>query len=270
MPVRAREYRGAGPVAFIPRKRARLVGKTVGYATRSPALVLYPGTGRRGRGVRGYTRRVGFYGRYNRRNRGGGPGSELKFHDVTADEAVQDLSGGIIVNTSSINLIPQGVTEIQRIGRKCTIKSINYRYTLTQIATAAATLGAGQTVRIMIVLDKQCNGAAPTVSGTGGVLETATFQSFRNLASGSRFWVLMDRTHNMNIRAAAGDGAANDSSAFDLTRSFYKKVNIPIEFNAATGAIAEIRTNNLFILLINSTASSFISLASRVRLRFEG
>ncbi len=252
---------------FDTRKRGRgPVVKMASYATRFPVTNL----GRRGRGVRGYTRRVGFYGRYNNRNRGGGAGSELKFHDVTADEAVQDLSGGIIVNTDSFVKIPQNVTESGRIGRKCVITRINYRYTLTLTATAAATLAAGQTVRIMMVVDHQANGAAPTVSGAGGVLETATFQSFNNLASGSRFKVLFDRTHVLNALSSAGNGTANDSAEMSIHRTFYKKCRIPLEFNAATGVIAEIRTNNIFVLLINSTSSSFVSLASRARFRFEG
>ncbi len=72
---------------------------------------------------RGALRVGGYYGRYSN-------GGELKFHDVDVDDAVIS-SGGTVQTAGTINVIPQGVTEITRVGRKCTIRSINWRYTVT-------------------------------------------------------------------------------------------------------------------------------------------
>ncbi len=190
-------------------------------------------------------------------------GSELKFHDVDVDQAAADLSAGVILNSSTINIIPQNVTEKGRVGRKCNIKSVNWRGQLS--LAAGSTIGSSQSVRLMVVLDKQANGAAPTVAG---VLESANYQSFNNLANKGRFRTLMDRTYAMNVQAAGGNGTSNDSANMLQTVEFFKAVNIPLEFTGADGTIDEITSNNLFILMITGTAGSLISLDSKVRLRF--
>jgi len=190
-------------------------------------------------------------------------GSELKFHDIAADQAAADLSAGVILNTSSINLIAQGVTEKTRVGRKCVIKSVNWRGQLS--LSAGSTVGSSQTVRMMVVLDKQANGAAPTVTG---VLETANYQSFNNLANKGRFRTLSDATYAMNVQAAAGDGTSNDSANVLQNFAFFKPCDISLEFTGAAGTIDELTSNNLFILMITGTAGSLIALDSQIRLRF--
>ncbi len=51
---------------------------------------------------------------------------ELKFHDLDIDDATI-ASNGTIAQVSC-NLIAQGVTEVQRIGRKCILRSVNWRF----------------------------------------------------------------------------------------------------------------------------------------------
>ncbi len=204
----------------------------------------------------GYDRTAGYYGRYN-------PGSgELKFHDVDLDDAVVATGGTV---TPTINIIPQGVTEITRVGRKCTIKRVGWRYTIQLLESdAQATPAAGDTVRVILYQDKQANGATAAVTD---ILESADFQSFNNLANSGRFRTLMDRTHTLNYAGLASDGAGVVSQAnVQQNFQFHKKCNIPIEFNAATGAIGEIRSNNLGVLLISAGGTAFFG--SKFRLRF--
>ncbi len=195
------------------------------------------------------------------------PGQELKFHDVDVDQAVGDQSAGVILNTSSINFIPQGVTDKTRIGRKCTIKSIGWRGQLQLAASATSTLGAPISVRLMLVQDKQCSGLVPTVTG---VLESANYQSFNNLSNKGRFRTLYDKTFPLNTQAGAGDGTTDDSPAMNVDFSFFKDCNIVLEIadENTPPVIADIRTNNLFVLMINSTTGSRASLDSKIRLRF--
>ncbi len=192
---------------------------------------------------------------------------ELKFHDVDIDQAVADLSAGVILGTDSWNKIVQDVTEKTRVGRKCTVRSIGWRANLKYALNASTALGTPHTVRLMVVLDKQANGAAPTVTG---VLESANYQSFNNLANTSRFMTLFDTTIPLNYQAAAGDGTTNDAAPLDHPFTFFKKCNIVLEFDdsVATGAIGSIRSNNIFGIMISSIASSTASLDSKVRLRF--
>lgn len=207
--------------------------------------------------VPGRDRRVGYYGRYNRQPYSG----EMKFHDVDLDDAVV-ASGGVITDT--INIIPQGVTEVQRLGRKCTIAKIGWRYRIQLPAVASAGTG-GETIRVIMYLDKQCNGAT---AATTDILETASFQSFRNLTNVGRFSILHDKTFALNSHGAAGDGTANDALSWELNHTFWKNCNIPLEFDSTTGALTEIRSNNIGVLLLSN--NGLVSFTSKIRLRFRG
>ncbi len=78
----------------------------------------------------------------------------------------------------------------------------------------------------------------------------------------------MDRTYDVNPSAAGGNGTASDTVQFKISDTFFKKVNIPIEFDATAGAITEITSNNIGILLIAD--GSLVNFDSKIRLRFEG
>ncbi len=187
---------------------------------------------------------------------------ELKFHDVALDDAVIASGGNI---TPTINIIPQGVTEIQRIGRKCTLRSVHWKYRVDlPEVNAVATPNTIDEVRVIMYLDKQCNGLTAVATD---ILETATIRSFRNLANSGRFTILMDRLHVINWGTLASSVATEIQQA-EVVReySFNKKCEIPIEFNAGNGVLTEIRSNNLGVLLVglNGTAGFL----SSIRLRF--
>ncbi len=212
--------------------------------------------------ARPYKRRRVFAPAQARRGRYASRAGELKFHDVDLDDAVVAAGGAV---TATVNIIPQGVTESQRIGRKCTIKMINWRYRLTlPEQDAVATPAESETVRVIMYIDKQCNGATAAVTD---VLETADWQSFRNLANSGRFQFLMDKNYVMNYVTLASDGAGVVSQGRMVYEdTFYKKCDIPIEFNSTLGVIAEIRSNNIGVLLIPEQGVA--TFASKIRLRF--
>lgn len=213
-----------------------------------------------GRVVPGFTRVSGFYGRYPVTARSGA--GELKFHDVDMDDAVVAATGTVV---PTVNIIPQGVTEITRVGRKCTIKNILWRYTysLPEI-DAQGTPASGDVLRVIMFLDKQCNGATAT---TTGILESANLRSFNNLANSGRFKILYDKKHTINYSNLASDGAGVVSSGSVVRyNEFYKKCNIPIEFDSTTGALTEIRSNNIGTLLLSNSGNA--GFVSKIRLRF--
>ncbi len=226
------------------------------YSSRAGLLAIARPYKKRRTVVPGVTRIGGYYGRYS------GRGGELKFHDVTVDKVAVAASGEF---ATSLNLIAQGITESTRIGRKCTIKSIHWNYQMVLPARdALSTPGNGDTLRAIVYLDKQCNGTAATATS---ILETATWQSFRNLANSGRYEILYDKQTNLNYLTLGSDGAAVISSCI-VVRSykFNKKCNIPIEFDNTTGALTEIRSNNIGLLVISSTGTC--NLNSEFRLRF--
>ncbi len=218
----------------------------------------------------GWRATQGMFAARGRRAVNAGAGAELKFHDIDWDEAVADMSAGLISNTSSLVFIGQGVTESTRIGRKCVIRSIGWRGKVELIAGATASLTDGQVVRLLLVQDKQANGAAPSVSGTNGLLQSANYQSFNDLSNKSRFTVLMDRTFDLNLQAAAGDGAVNDSANVKESFTFFKKCNIAMEYSgvANPSVIGEVRTNNIFGIIITEESTQSITLDSKLRFRF--
>lgn len=238
--------------SYSPRANALLIARPYKRPTLARRNAMIPV-------VPGRTRIGGNYGRY------APMGGELKFFDVDLDDSIV-ASGGTI--TDSVNKIVQGVTEIQRIGRKCTIRSFNWHYRM-QIGEKTDQAGpvSGDAVRVILYLDKQCNGAV--VAAVTDILETADWQSFRNLANSGRFNILMDKTHVLNYNTMASHGFAADT--FDLANvirdfSFYKKCSIPIEFSGTTGAITEIKSNNLGILILSS--NGLAGFFSKIRLRF--
>ncbi len=189
----------------------------------------------------------------------GGSNVELKFHDLDIDDAVIAVGGTIAID--SVNKIAQGLTEVTRIGRKLTVKSINWRF---RICLPTATIGTAtsDTVRVILYLDKQANRATAAVSN---ILETGDFQSFNNLANKNRFRTLMDRTYTLNADIS-GDGTTLDTAQVETHDAFYKKCNIGIEYDDGSGDIGSITSGNIGVLLISS--NGLAGFDSKMRIRF--
>lgn len=198
--------------------------------------------------VAGFTRQSGFYGRF-------GKGGELKFFDTTLGSTAFATAG--VVFSPSLNLIPQGVTESTRVGRKCTVKKINM---MGFLSLASGTAQTSETYRVMVVLDKQANGAAATVLN---VLQTADEKSFNNLANSNRFIVLKNWYGSMNKTADIGTNINSTVKTF----KWNKTCNIPIEFSGTTGAIGTIQSNNIFLIGLTSTGATLV-LSHTTRVRF--
>ncbi len=241
MPATKRKFAGSGRGGYSQKaKRPRMT--TMGYIRAQQA---------------GYVRTGGYYGRYNApRSR-----TELKFFDLDIDDAVVTAAGTIAED--SCCGIAEGTGEQNRIGRMCDVKSINWKYKIA--LPASAVVGREDTVRVILYLDRQANGATAAVTD---ILESDDFQSFNNLSNSRRFMTLMDRQHTLMSAAGAGDGTTNDSGPVSITGSLYKAVNVLLEYSNTTGAITELRSNNIGVLLISE--SGICSFESKMRLRFTG
>ncbi len=204
---------------------------------------------------RGYNRTGGYY----RRN--GYGAYELKFHDVTLDDALVDTGGTV---TATMIIIPQNTTESGRIGRRCIVRQIGWKYRLG-LNTSVDPANTSDTCRIILFIDKQCNGATAAVLD---ILSTADYQSFRSLERNKRFIILMDKLHTLRVTAAGGNGTAFEMGQTSLHGHFYKRLNLPIEYSGTTGGITEIESNNIGVLLIS--VSGNITFASQMRIRFTG
>ncbi len=191
-------------------------------------------------------------------------GREYKFHDTLISNTLFTQAGAVLTN-GSLNEIPQGVEESQRIGRKVVVKSLQMK---AKIFLANASNGAtSQLYRVIIFQDKQANGAAAVVLD---ILEQASTLSFRNLANSSRFKIWYDETKHINSTAAAGNGTTNVFSENFRYLQLHIPMNVPLEFDntAATGAIATIRSNNLGLLVMMQEAAEDVFIQTTIRLRF--
>ncbi len=210
---------------------------------------------------RGKDRTGGYYGRYNGHTHAR---RENKFHDVTVAFAPVAVAGSL---TAALLTIPQGVTESQRIGRKCTIKSIGMRFQM-HLLLDAGSMNAHDTCRVMLLIDHQANGAAPVpldiIEPSAGPL----YRSYQNLANSSRFSVLYDRMFSLNPTYAAGNGTANEAGGMTFDLKYFKKCNVPVEYDLTTGAITEIRSNNLVLVCFSDQAR--VRFNASFRFRFVG
>lgn len=212
------------------------------------------------RAQRGYVRKAGYYGRFNR-----AAGNELKFYDETVGASVITTGG---VTDTSMNNIPEGTGQSERLGRKCTVTSVHVRGTILLPAQTAATSTSNR-VRVSIVWDKQCNGAPATWAGAGGPYESNSVDSFRNLENSSRFVVLATKLITLNAMGATASGAAYTFNEVTKPFEFNLKINIPLEFSGATGGLSEVRSNNLFICSASEDTGTVSTIQYQSRLRYK-
>lgn len=248
--------------AYGIRARARTrrrVGGRPGYSFTAPRVVTPASLV-----VSGYTRSAGYYGRFNRSRLQGLP-EEKKFFDGELTTTAVPSAGTIL--TPSMNLITAGAGESQRIGRKCKITSLHLKGRLILQQTTQNTVS--NITRIIVYLDKQCNGAAATVGDILDLGQTDDYLAFRNLQNTQRFRILHDKTYTQNYTAGGGNGTA---SQYPETVRYFKlniNCNEQLEFDGSTGAITDLTSNNFGILAIAETNNTS-TIAYQYRLRFYG
>lgn len=211
--------------------------------------------------VPGYTRTGGYYGRMR------GPNApELKFID-----AQLALTAGVNVTVSSTFatgaccLIPQGDTESSRDGRQANIMSI-YVKGFVGMVSGTATVAAANFYWFLI-LDTQANGAFPAASDiwTG----SSSWELMRNLEYNDRFKILATKVVSLKAFAGVSGAYGGDVRPFNV----FHKCNIPITWASTTGAITEIRQNNIIMAWgIDTTlgGTGAVALDGIVRVRFKG
>lgn len=98
-------------------------------------------------------------------------------------------------------------------------------------------------------------------------LKTALIKEHRNLSEENRFTILYDKLHNLAYGGIASETSDTVTQAASIQNFvMYKAVNIPLEFSSTTGAITEIRSNNIGCLVISDIGTC--GFQGNVRLRF--
>ena len=237
------------------------------------------GTSFRGRGriVRGYTRRSGLYGRFNKPGRA----PERKFFDITYPATYGDaITLNLPVRTSVVTptsrvawkadfgsittdhmlQIPQGAGASERIGRKVFVRSMEVigRLSMPQLTAAvvdpavAGSTAMEETHHLWIVMDTQVNGQATDqvsqffAPAPYNAATSVDPTSFHNIANSSRFRVLKHIVTKMQRNDMASStsvgGTAKDIRVF-------LKLGLTLEYGNTTtsGAIATLRDKGIFM-----------------------
>jgi len=188
----------------------------------------------------------------------------MKFHDVGNSFTFDNTA--IVPASGQLALIAQGDTESTRDGRKAVIKSVQIRGTMSFIPGAGAT--ASVVTYLYLILDTQTNGAAAAV--TDVFTSTSMSTNMLQLNNSGRFRILKKWVHTFNATA----GVTTAYNPVNKSLEFYKKCNIPMDWNSTAGAITEIRSNNLFLMAgsdtFNGNSDNTVTFTGTTRLRFVG
>lgn len=244
---------GAGKFTFANPAYVRSVNRKYGVRTASAVAAS--------RVVPGYTRSGGSYGRYGNRARSMGFLPEKKFFDTALTFAFDTT--GEVPATGQLALIPQGDTESTRDGRKAAIESVQIRGSVVFAPGASAT--AADVAHMYLVLDTQANGAAAAVTDVFTSTNLAT--AMLNLNNSGRFRILKHWEWALNSQAGVTTAYNNVIKPVE----FFKKCNIDMDWSSTTGALTEIRSNNLFLIAGTAgTTDDLVSFGGTCRLRFRG
>lgn len=175
---------------------------------------------------------------------------EFKHHEVSS--SLTCVGTGHIISLSSV---AQGDSQTTRDGDSIRGKSLQIRIRMGHNASG----GTGQTVRMILFIDKQNNQPGtcdPTLSGTPyGVLNQSTLQSLTLPENSGRYKILKDKMYTMT----------NDiKELIDL--KIYKKINPKITFTSSSTNVAQ--KNNIYMLVFSNEATNGPSFAYATRLRY--
>jgi len=253
--------RTAGVLAS-QRAQSSLARRIVANAARRTALRQTATEASRSMIVPGFTRLSGQYGRYGRRAIQQGFKPELKFFDTSLSFNFDNTAE--VPATGQLALIPQGDTESTRDGRLAYIKSIQIHGAL-QLSPGAEAL-ADVLCYLYLVLDTQANGAAAAI--TDVFTTNAALTQLLNLNNSSRFRIIKRWVYHMEPKAGVSTAYNNNILPLD----YYKRCNIKMDWSSTTGAITEIRSNNLFLCAgaAGTGSDDTVSFTGVCRLRFQG
>lgn len=183
---------------------------------------------------------------------------ESKFLDF--NEAINPALTGVGFLSALVNACAQGVDAVQHVGRQIKMTSVYWSWRGQVSPTTVGGTGA----RLVVVYDKEANGAAPTIA-TGATTDMFNEDSIdckNNLNNRDRFIILVDE-----IVECVGQGGPQS-----FYRKGYRKIALPVVFNATTTAtITAIQTGSIYAVVWGTTGVTTAGIATTldIRTRFD-
>lgn len=186
--------------------------------------------------------------------------NEYKFFDTEINTGGDEDS--ITVISDSLVLMQTGDGSQNRDGNKCLLTSLY----IDGVVTRSTALGPIDAVLdYYVILDRQSNGQAASVIS---IFNDDTYDSFLNLDNKKRFKVLKKKHILLPVQGLAYN-AAGAVTLHPATRRSVKialpKLNIPLMYDATSGAITDLSSNNILLLVKVSGPAVTHNLRARVR-----
>lgn len=226
------------------------------------------------------------YGRIGTGRRTGGQilpldSREVKNHDTGLSPASltapTDWTGAEVnpSATTPLNGVPQGDSEVERVGRSITEVSMLVKGTIILPAQTSQTAAdTTPEVFIAIVRDTQSNGAAPNSEDCFKLpLADAALccNPFRNLSFGPRFKVLKIMKFRMPMPTIAWNGTTIEQGG--VHRDFSCFLNLKkhkTTFSGALATFASMQNDAISIFAVANNISTGPKISYAIRLRYQG
>lgn len=187
------------------------------------------------------------------------PGSAEKKYFETYASLSGDNTSPTIVN---LCLVPQGTTDVTRIANKIDVVNVGVRVAISMDDQTTGVMINGH-VRMIIYVDKQCNGAS--ISSTDLLKQstiTNVMASYRNLDNVDRFLILTDEILSFDVLSANALHTLQGSGDW---RRWKKKCKIPVHYSSTTGAITELKSNNIGVFFVADNSVTNITYGARIK-----
>ncbi len=172
--------------------------------------------------------------------------SEMKYHDTS----IATASRTPWTTVRSLCLIPEGLSESTRIGRRINITSIMLRWKVSRDneLSQGTPLGALAPITgiLCIIHDRQANGAVATPSD---IFQSPNNEfSFNKLSNAGRFTTVFRQSFRVPQGNLSADSVANKytmSGGVIPSHTVVIPCDIPIDYSGTTGDIKELTSGNL-------------------------
>jgi len=175
--------------------------------------------------------------------------AEKKFFDTS----ITNQSGTTAAQIDMLNTIGGGATEILRDGNVAEWVSIGYKFAAKNVAADTQ----GNAIRLILFIDHQSNGAAPSATT---LLQSDTFLSYMNVDNADRFTILDDRI----VHVPAENGPSGTIVPNVFTTNVWKKLKDCKSTYASDSAVVP-NTNSIGLLQIAQNAGSNYAFEARGR-----